>query len=381
MRQPADEREQQHRHHVGHQGQHNAPWSSRCSRCRSSSANSRCPQRSSSARPSEAAPTTPASSPSSETTNRRSGLGCSIQGAAAVGDPVGQVLAELLGQPAADDDEVEVEQVDRRADRDAEGLDRRVEQLGRELVPVLQRLRPHLRGERRLVLLVADVEQRGLPAGVDHRDGDAAHRAPPGVGLGAAASTAGAQRAAGQDDHVPDLAGRAPRAGVGPAVEDQPAADAGAHPQPQHVAHALRGPGEPLAEQADVGVVAQRHRHAEPLPQRARPGRPCSFQSPRFGHGEHLALVHHAGDADARRRSADRRATRSARRWCRAPRPGPRSGSVPWPGRDLVVVADQTRPRCWSRPRRPRPPADHAASLFFCAMTMPSTDHGDREGR
>ena len=48
------------------------------------------------------------------------GGGLQHPGRRALGDPVGEVLAELLRQAAADDDQVEVEQVDRRPDRDPE---------------------------------------------------------------------------------------------------------------------------------------------------------------------------------------------------------------------------------------------------------------------
>ena len=59
-----------------------------------------------------------------------------------VGDPVGERLAEAHAEPAADDHRLDVEQVDRRRDPGAERLDRFVDQLGRQLVVVLERVRP-----------------------------------------------------------------------------------------------------------------------------------------------------------------------------------------------------------------------------------------------
>lgn len=172
-----------------------------------------------------------------------------------------------------------------------------VEQLAGQLVPGLERSGPDRGGQLGLVLLLLDLEQRGLPAGFDHGRGDALHRAAACVGLGAAAPAAGAQRAPGLHDDMPDLAGCATCSVVRAAVQYEAAADPGAHPQPEHVASAHRGAREPLAEQTDIGIVAQGDGQAEPSGELADEIERI-VPATQVGHRQHLAVVNDPGDPD-----------------------------------------------------------------------------------
>ena len=215
------------------------------------------------ARARAAAPTTPASSPSVEGTHRSSGLGRSIHGVAAIPYSIGEILAQLLGQTSTDDDQLDVDHVDNGSDPDAEHLDGHVEDLHCQTVLLGQRPGPHFRRQLVLALVVTDVEQRGLPTGVDHRRRGGGHRPTACVGLDTPPTRAAAQRAAGLDHHMADLAGRPAGTVEGSAVEHQRPADPGSHPHAQDVVDVTGCTGDPFAEQTHVHIVAQRHRHIE----------------------------------------------------------------------------------------------------------------------
>ncbi len=153
----------------------------------------------------------------------------------------------------------------------AEVLDRAVDQLGREVIAVVQRSLPDPAGEPVAPLLLHDPEEVGLRAPLYVPSRLQLHRQPSRVGLHAPSAPAGASGAPALDNHVPDL-GRRPAAEPGLAVEDQPAADSGAPPDAEDRVELLRRPELELALNGDLDVVADRDRDAqlvaEVLPER-----------------------------------------------------------------------------------------------------------------
>ena len=195
--------------------------------------------------------------------------------------------------------------------------------------------------------------------GVDHGRRDAAHGPTTRVRLGAATSSARAECAARQHHDVPDLAGRAPGAVERSTVEDQPAADPGPHPQAEDVPRASGDAGDPLPQQPDVRVVAERDREVDPFLEGLHQVE-ALVPVGEVGHGEHGSLVDHAGDADP---DGDRVGVEGG------DQVGDRVQHVGGPTRgrqglgaavDLVPAVDHCRPRCSCRPRRPRPPGGSA---------------------
>ena len=146
----------------------------------------------------------------------------------------------------------------------------------RDLVAALERARPDAAGQPRRAALLHQLEQIGVLAPLRSLAGPRLHRRPPGVGLHAPAPAARATGAADLHDHVADLAGPAP-AQPRLAVEDQPAADAGApeHSQQRVVrtpgAEVELGLGRHLDVVADLDRVRRPRRRA---PARARTFRP-----------------------------------------------------------------------------------------------------------
>src|SRR6185369_1740735 len=67
------------------------------------------------------------------------------------------------------------------------------------------------------------------------------------------------------DRRMPDFAGDVRRAVKELAVEDQPATDAGADRDPDHVRRAFRGALPPFADGGAVGVIVERRGKIQPL--------------------------------------------------------------------------------------------------------------------
>src|SRR3954447_12485938 len=134
-------------------------------------------------------------------------------------------LAELDADAAAEDDRLDVEQVDGAGDAGAERAVRAVHDVAGELVALLEGARPDAGGQAVALALLHQLEEHGLLALVDAAAGLELHRLAPRVGLHAAGAPARALRAALLDDHVADLAGAAAAVPL-LAVEDQAAADA-----------------------------------------------------------------------------------------------------------------------------------------------------------
>jgi len=113
------------------------------------------------------------------------------------------------------------------------------------------------------------------------------------------------QRAAVVGHDMADLACRTMRSGERTPIENQTSPDAGAHPYSEDVVDTDRGTGKPLTEQADVGVVGQRDRHAEVVLDHADDVERF-VPAGKVRHLEDTTLVDHSGDAhpDCRRRIA-----------------------------------------------------------------------------
>ena len=81
--------------------------------------------------------------------------------------------------------------------------------------------------------------------------------------LPAAAHPAVAERSVHVKDHVSDLAAVAGHAAHEASVRDHARADACAHADVEHVAHADAGPEEPFRQTGRIGVVVEEGAHAE----------------------------------------------------------------------------------------------------------------------
>ena len=96
------------------------------------------------------------------------------------------LLPEARPEAPAEHDALDVEQVHRRGDAGAERAHRALDQFLRELVAVLQRVRPDPAAERVVALRAHDLEEIRLAALALLALRLCFHRAPPGVGLEAA---------------------------------------------------------------------------------------------------------------------------------------------------------------------------------------------------
>ena len=174
-------------------------------------------------------------------------------------DPADERLAELVAEAAADQDGLDVDQVDGRGDGGAEGLDRAVDQLVGQRVAGVQGGLPDAAAHPGAAQPLLDGQQLGRAAGGRGRPGGALQGDPAGVGLHAAAAPARAQLAAVDHHHVADLAGRPVGAGPQPAAEDEGAA----HPRPgehaQQVVEAAAGPEPVLGQGGHDHVVVDHH--------------------------------------------------------------------------------------------------------------------------
>src|ERR1700750_2084841 len=118
---------------------------------------------------------------------------------------VPHAFAEADAEAAPEDHRFDVEQVDRGGDAGAERLDRALDQLLGELVPVVERALPDAAGQPRFVVLLHQLEEVGLLTVLVPAPRLGFHRRTARVGLEAALAAAGALGAAALDHHVADL--------------------------------------------------------------------------------------------------------------------------------------------------------------------------------
>jgi hypothetical protein len=164
---------------------------------------------------------------------------------------------------------------------------------------VLERPLPDPAREALAVVLLHQLEQLRLLAGVDLLARAPLHRHPPGVGLDAPLVAGAAARAPTADDDVPELSGGA-AAEPGVPVENEAATNAGSPPDADHALELRPCAEVELAVDGDLDVVADPHRRPELLRQvlaereRALPSRQVA--GARDGAGR---LVRVSGRADA----------------------------------------------------------------------------------
>ena len=170
-----------------------------------------------------------------------------------------------VGDPAQEQERVGIEDHDRVGKPEAEHATGPLPDLGRDLVARIGRELQELGGE--------GLEVRNQPA----QDGAAprpavqqpARRAQdpvgPGIGFEAAAPAAVAGLAVRDDLGVADLAGRAGRATLQAAVDDQAPAHAGAQGHAEHVARPALELGDVSAPDRGVGVVLHDRGQAQPF--------------------------------------------------------------------------------------------------------------------
>ena len=229
----------------------------------------------------------------------------------------------------------------------AEELRGVVHHLERELVAVVRRLVDRL-GRDPCEVAAAVRRQSALGARLELLHGAQRDVRARGVGLEAAVVAALAAAALGVDGGVPDLAGHVRGAVIEPAVEDDPAADAGADGEPDRVPAPLRGADPPLAQHGAVGVVVERRREPQAVVDDLAQRQVDPAEVRREQHDAALG-VERARRADA---DADDLRARAPPAWSR------RSPAGPW------------RPA--GRARRPRPPRRGSArSLARAARSRP----------
>ena len=179
----------------------------------------------------DAAPTTPASSPSAAATTStgRPVIDASLDGRIHSGD---EFRTELFGDATPEHDGRDVDQGAGRGDRGPERDDRAVDQLERNGIPFGDGFgddaRPHL-------AVAGKLDQSGGDSGLGAaaRLGLDAHS--PRVGLEVTETPASAAPPIGHDNDVADLTRDATWPVPQPTVEDQPAADPGTGEHPEHV--------------------------------------------------------------------------------------------------------------------------------------------------
>ena len=195
-------------------------------------------------------------------------------------DPARATSAEALAEAAADHDPLDVEQCDRRPNRDTERLDCLAEQVDRDRVPLLERSHPDAARQRVAPAPLLQLEEDRLPlprltarALLERRSAR--------ICLDAAAEPAVAAPAARLDAHVADLARRAAPENDAP-VEDETASDPRSPEDAEKRPHAAAGAEAPLGLDGDVDVVPERDRDAQAVGELRRererlvPHRRCS---------------------------------------------------------------------------------------------------------
>src|SRR4051794_29741779 len=155
-------------------------------------------------------------------------------------------------QIAADDHPLRIEDVAEVADRDADAAARVGDHALRKRIAGMRALDQLVHPD----LLATDRVERA------RHGGGARH------GLEAAAVAAAADLAVLAEERVAELARGAARAAVEPSLDDERAADAGAHAHEDEVLRAAAGAPDELGERAEVGVVLHAHDHPEPLAHR-----------------------------------------------------------------------------------------------------------------
>ena len=176
------------------------------------------------------------------------------------GDPVDERLAEALREPAAHDDRLDVQQVLTRGERDPEGPHGPIEQPLRHGITVMQGLLDDAGRHAVPVVLGHQVEQHRVLTLRDETLSLPLHARPSRVGLEVPLPPAPASPTVGLDRHVPDLAGRAATS-PDPAIEDEPAAHAGADRHEQEAREVPAGAPPQLADRGDGDVVVDVHGH------------------------------------------------------------------------------------------------------------------------
>src|SRR4030095_2102818 len=131
-------------------------------------------------------------------------------------------------------DRLEVEQVLCRRQTEAQRPGRILDELLGHVITALEGLRIDAGGEALTTVLAHDVKQARLVATRGEHPCTPFHSCPPGIGLDAAAASAGAAPTSGLHHHVTDLASRPPPI-VEHAVDDEAHADAGSNPDPEEV--------------------------------------------------------------------------------------------------------------------------------------------------
>src|SRR5829696_5311076 len=166
----------------------------------------------------------------------------------------------------------------------AQRAERALDQLGGQLVAVLEGTGPDPGGEPRAAALLHDLEEVRLAPALVQAPGADLHPPAPGVSLHAAAAAAGALRTVDLDHHVAQLSGR-PTALPRIPVEHQPAADAGAPPDPEQRLRPSAGAEHVLRVDADGHVVVHVRARVREGPEagRDRDRRSLAGQVARFG--------------------------------------------------------------------------------------------------
>lgn len=206
-----------------------------------------------------------------------------------------------LRQSAADGHDVQVEQVGGRGQRDAQGQAGPAHRRQRHLVPSTGVLGQLAGGG-----LAGDPAVRAPPLLL----GPSGQRRTAGDRLQAASAAADAGLAVRLDDDVADVPGVAVRAGDGPAVQDEPPADAGRDDHAEQVGDAPAGAPPVLADGQAHRVVVHpdgdpRELGTQPGTQREPlPGRDVQRGDLPFG-PDHRSAAAHADATDPLRASLD----------------------------------------------------------------------------
>ena len=165
-------------------------------------------------------------------------------------DLIDERLTEPVAEAAADDDRLQVEEVLRRCETDAQSPRGVVDQLLRHSIALLERARLDARAEP-VAAALSMIPNRFVLCPRLTSAARALHARPSGVGLEAAAPAAGAPQPAGPDDHVTELPAGAP-AVAELALEDEAPADAGADPDAEQVLVRATRAARVGAEDADL---------------------------------------------------------------------------------------------------------------------------------
>ena len=171
-------------------------------------------------------------------------------------NPVSEGCPEPCPEPSPDDDGLDVEQVHRAGRREAESPHGAIDEVGGEVVALVEGLGPDAARHPGSPLLLHDRDEIAVLALGDATTRLGLHRGTAGVRLEAAPAAAGTRGPVGLDHHVADLSGcAAPEPEL--IVDHDAAADSGAAEDPEH--RGVRAPrSEPrLGHDTDLDVVGQ----------------------------------------------------------------------------------------------------------------------------